>query len=42
MSAPALAMTGHLTGVEQKLQAAEAALQGAGPDQHACLSSITS
>jgi ATP/maltotriose-dependent transcriptional regulator MalT len=32
MSASALSMTGQLTGVEQKLQAAEAALQGAEPD----------
>jgi len=32
MSASALSMTGHLTGVEEKLQAAEAALQGAEPD----------
>jgi LuxR family maltose regulon positive regulatory protein len=32
MSASALSMTGHLTGVEPKLQAAEAALQGAEPD----------
>src|SRR6266581_2827624 len=32
MYASALSMTGQLTGVEQKLQAAEAALQGAEPD----------
>jgi ATP/maltotriose-dependent transcriptional regulator MalT len=32
MHASALSMTGQLTGVEQKLQAAEAALQGAEPD----------
>jgi LuxR family maltose regulon positive regulatory protein len=32
MYASALSMTGHLTGVEEKLQAAEAALQGAEPD----------
>jgi LuxR family maltose regulon positive regulatory protein len=32
MYASALSMTGSLTGVEEKLQAAEAALQGAGPD----------
>src|SRR6266566_1629379 len=32
MSASALSMTGFLPGIEQKLQAAEAALQGAEPD----------
>jgi LuxR family transcriptional regulator, maltose regulon positive regulatory protein len=32
MYASALSMTGHLTGVEPKLQAAEAALQGTEPD----------
>jgi LuxR family maltose regulon positive regulatory protein len=32
MYASALSMTGQLTGVEQKLQAAEVALQGAAPD----------
>src|SRR5216683_1180477 len=32
MSASALSMSGQLTGVEQKLQAAEAALQGTEPD----------
>ena len=32
MYASVLSMTGHLTGIEPKLQAAEAALQGAEPD----------
>ena len=34
MYASALSMSGQITGVEQKLQAAEAALQGAEPDMH--------
>jgi LuxR family transcriptional regulator, maltose regulon positive regulatory protein len=33
MYASALSMTGHVDGVEQRLQAAEAALQGAEPDE---------